>query len=212
MLPAGATATSTVSLEDSGFSSRHVTERWPERFGITAASHAIDAIDERLRCGRYHYSLDATSVHVSPFFEIGLRRDGGDGDSGFGVEVGGGVRYTRPEIGLTAELGARGLPAHSVDGYREWGASGSVRYDPYPGSPRGPSFVLSSSRGSIAASDLDSLWRREMAADSLSDPRVSYDQSIGAEVGQGAAPCPKRNLSTTLRQRRLGFTEQAVAS
>ena len=134
--------------------------------------------------GAYDHALDETG-HVSPFFEVGLRRDGGDGDSGFGVEGGGGVRYTRPEIGLTAEFGARGLLAHSVDGYREWGASGSVRYDPYPGSPRGPSFVLSSSLGPMATSGLDSLWRREMAADSLSDPRVSYEQSIGAEVGYG---------------------------
>ena len=163
--------------------------------------------------GAYDHALDETG-HVSPFFEVGLRRDGGDGDSGFGVDGGGGVRYTRPEIGLTAEFGARGLLAHSVDGYREWGVSGSVRYDPYPGSPRGPSFVLSSSLGPMAASGLDSLWRREMAADSLSDPRVSYDQSIGAEVGYGfpiragaATGSPWAGVSLSERQRalRLGY-------
>ena len=163
--------------------------------------------------GASDHALDETG-HVSPFFEVGLRRDGGDGDPGFGVEVGGGVRYTRPEIGLTAEFGARGLLAHSVDGYREWGASGSVRYDPYPGSPRGPSFVLSSSLGPMAASGLDPLWRREMAADSLSDPRVSYDQSIGAEVGYGfpirggaATGIPWAGVSLSERRRtlRLGY-------
>ena len=163
--------------------------------------------------GAYDHALDETG-HVSPFFEVGLRRDGGDGDPGFGVEGGGGVRYTRPEIGLTAELGARGLLAHSVEGYREWGASGSIRYDPYPGSPRGPSFVLSSSLGPMAASGLDPLWRREMAADSLSDPRVSYDQSIGAEVGYGfpirggaATGIPWAGVSLSERRRtlRLGY-------
>ena len=163
--------------------------------------------------GATDHALDETG-HVSPFFEIGLRRDGGDGDPGFGVEGGGGVRYTRPEIGLTAEFGARGLLAHSVDGYREWGASGSVRYDPYPGSPRGPLFVLSSSLGPMAASGLDPLWRREMAADSLSDLRVSYDQSIGAEVGYGfpirggaATGIPWAGVSLSERRRtlRLGY-------
>ena len=163
--------------------------------------------------GASDHALDETG-HVSPFFEIGLRRDGGDGDPGFGVEGGGGVRYTRPEIGLTAEFGARGLLAHSVDGYREWGASGSIRYDPYPGSPRGPSFLLSSSLGPMAASGLDPLWRREMAADSLSDPRVSYDQSIGAEVSYGfpirggaATGIPWAGVSLSERRRtlRLGY-------
>ena len=159
--------------------------------------------------GAYDHALDETG-RVSPFFEVGLRRDGGDGDSGFGVEGGGGVRYTRPEIGLSAEFGARGLLAHSVDGYREWGASGSVRYDPYPGSPRGPSFTLSSSLGPMATSGLDSLWRREMAADSLSDPHVSYDQSIGAEVGYGfpirggaATGIPWAGVSLSERRRAL---------
>ena len=163
--------------------------------------------------GASDHALDETG-HVAPFFEIGLRRDGGDGDPGFGVEGGGGVRYTRPEIGLTAEFGARGLLAHSVDGYREWGASGSIRYDPYPGSPRGPSFLLSSSLGPMAASGLDPLWRREMAADSLSDPRVSYDQSIGAEVSYGfpirggaATGIPWAGVSLSERRRtlRLGY-------
>ena len=64
----------------------------------------------------------------------------------------------------------------------------------------------------MAASGLDSLWRREMAADSLSDPRVSYDQSIGAEVGYGfpirggaATGIPWAGVSLSERRRTLRF-------
>ena len=112
---AGATATSTVSLEDSGFSGRRVTKRWLQRFGGTAASHAIDAISERLRCARYHYSLDATSVHLpgrwkcNPWFQRraslainglvieGLRQD---------APAASGIRWIRgPSHGWTERLG-----------------------------------------------------------------------------------------------------------
>ena len=112
---AGATATSTVSLEDSGFSGRRVTKRWLQRFGGTAASNAIDAINERLRCARYHYSLDATSVHLperwkcNPWFQRraslainglvieGLRQD---------APAASGIRWTRgPSHGWTERLG-----------------------------------------------------------------------------------------------------------
>ena len=113
---AGATATSTVILEDSGLSRRLVTKRWLQRFGGTAASHAIDAIDERLRCARYHYSLDATSDHLpgrwkcNPWFQRraslainglvieGLRQDDPAAASG--------IRWIRgPSHGWTERLG-----------------------------------------------------------------------------------------------------------
>ena len=112
---AGATATSTVSLEDSGFSGRRVTKRWLQRFGGTAASHAIDAINERLRCARYHYSLDAASVYLpgrwkcNPWFQRraslainglvieGLRQD---------APAASGIRWIRgPSHGWTERLG-----------------------------------------------------------------------------------------------------------
>ena len=62
---------------------------------------------------------------------MGLRHDGGDGETGSSLETGGGLRYADPAAGLTLEGRARTLFAHSGD-YEEWGVSGSVRFDPRP--------------------------------------------------------------------------------
>ena len=53
------------------------------------------------------------SANLTPGLELGLRHDGGDGETGTGVEVGGSVRY-----------------ADAASGFKEWGASASVRLDP----------------------------------------------------------------------------------
>ena len=44
--------------------------------------------------------------------EVGLRHDGGDGATGSGVEVGGGVNYHDARLGLTLALSGRTLVAH----------------------------------------------------------------------------------------------------
>ena len=41
---------------------------------------------------------------LTPSAEIGLRRDGGDAETGFGAEIGAGIAWTNPERGLGAEL------------------------------------------------------------------------------------------------------------
>ena len=67
---------------------------------------------------------------LTPALELGLRHDGGDAETGTGVEVGGRIRYTDAGSGLTVEANARKLVAHEDSGYEEWGAGGSVRLDP----------------------------------------------------------------------------------
>ena len=61
--------------------------------------------------------------------EVGLRHDGGDGATGSGVEVGGGVNYHDARLGLTLALSGRTLVAHGAD-YDEWGVGGMIRFDP----------------------------------------------------------------------------------
>ncbi len=67
---------------------------------------------------------------VIPTLEIGLRHDGGDAETGAGVEAGFGLQYSDPAQGLTVEGRVRGLLAHSDGAYQEWGASGLLRIDP----------------------------------------------------------------------------------
>ena len=81
-----------------------------------------------LEAGR-SFALGEGAV-LTPALELGLRHDGGDAETGTGVEVGGRIRYADAGSGLTVEANARTLVAHEDSGYREWGAGGSVRLDP----------------------------------------------------------------------------------
>ena len=58
---------------------------------------------------------------LRPSLELGLRHDGGDAETGTGVEIGGGVSYADPASGLSVEAKARMLVAHADSDYREWG-------------------------------------------------------------------------------------------
>ena len=63
--------------------------------------------------------------------EAGIRSDGGDGESGTGVELGGGLRYTKPGGNLTVEGNIRTLLAN--DSYSEFGVDFSVHLSPQSG-------------------------------------------------------------------------------
>ena len=98
----------------------------------------------------------ASGASLTPSVEVGVRRDGGDAERGVGFEVGGGMRYANPSIGLTVEITARRLMAHQQSGYSEWGAGGSVQFAP-GGAERGFSARLGSSMGTTA-SGVEGLW------------------------------------------------------
>ena len=84
----------------------------------------------------------------------GLRHDGGDAETGTGVELGGRLSYTR--LGVTVEGAARAPVAHEASGYKEWGASGAVRIDP-GASGRWLSFTLKPASDN-AVSAAERLW------------------------------------------------------
>ena len=78
--------------------------------------------------GSHVRKLDSGGT-LTPSVEVGMRYDGGDGETGSSIETGGGVRYTDSASGLTLEGRARTVLAHSGD-YEEWGVSGLLRLDP----------------------------------------------------------------------------------
>ena len=65
---------------------------------------------------------------LTPFVETAVRRDGGDGLTGTGMEVAGGVRYAAP--GVQVEARGRWLAAHTEAGARERGVSVTARMGP----------------------------------------------------------------------------------
>ena len=84
---------------------------------------------------------------LRPLVEAGIRRDGGDAEAGFGADLGAGLQFSDATGELSAQIRGRTLIVHEAGGFRDWGVSGSIRYDPYPDSPRGLMISLRSQRG-----------------------------------------------------------------
>ena len=93
------------------------------------AGATLDASRLRLAIEGSHAQRLGSGASFTPTVEIGLRRDGGDGETGNGVEAGGGMRYADPASGLAVAIRGRTLLAHGGD-YEEWGVAGSLRFDP----------------------------------------------------------------------------------
>ena len=151
---------------------------------------------------------------LSPRIEAGLRHDGGDAETGLGVEIGAGLRYAHPEQYLTMELNARSLLTHDAVGLAEWGVSGSLRYDPRPPSELGPSFTLSPSWGAWTSGGVDALWKRADIAALAANDEAAPAGRIDAELAYGFAtldglaigtPLTGVSLSESMRAFRLGY-------
>ena len=100
---------------------------------------------------------DAT---VTPRLALGLRHDGGDAETGYGVDIAGGVDLALPGHGLTASLSGRGVLTHEAAGLRDRGIAGTLAWTPRP-SGRGPSLTLRQTFGAGASSGKDGLLARE---------------------------------------------------
>ena len=118
---------------------------------------------------------------LTPTMEVGLRHDGGDAETGSGLEVGGSLRYAAGR--LTIEVSARGLAVHEERDFGQWGVSGSIRLDP-EGDGRGLSMKIGSSRGASSES-AERVWARqyEGLSSRAADPQSRFD----AEVAYGFA-------------------------
>ncbi len=135
----------------------------------------------------------ASGARLSPRFELGLRHDGGDGETGAGVELGGGAEYAAGR--LTASGGARVLAANSD--YDEWGADLALAYAP-GADGRGFSFRLAPSWGT-AQSGAEALW--EQGAPGLNGAADEADPGgrLEAEFGYGLkSPWSRGLLRLTL--------------
>ena len=131
---------------------------------------------------------------LTPALELGLRHDGGDAETGTGVEVGGRIRYTDTGSGLTVEANARKLIAHEDSGYEEWGVGGSVRLDP-GASGRGLSLTLAPVWGT-PSSGVERLWSARDAAGLVRDDDFEAERRLEGEVGYGFGAFGERGVIT----------------
>ena len=145
---------------------------------------AVNANRLRLALEGSHEQTLAWGGSLTPSLELGLRRDGGDGITGNGVEIGGGLRYRDPAMGLTVEGHGRVLTGQSD--YREWGLGGSLRLDP-GAEGRGLSFNLFPAWGETS-SGVDRLWDQDVA-ELASDDTAANDNvppmRLDSEFGYG---------------------------
>ena len=114
--------------------------------------------------GGYRVALESGGV-LEPKLEIGARHDGGDAETGFGVDLGGGIAWNDPALGLSLDVSGRTLIAHGNDDLKDRGYAASLAFDPDPATKRGPSLSLRQDWGGRARGGLDALFR----ADPLED-------------------------------------------
>ncbi len=88
-------------------------------------NHGIHAEIIRVRLG-VESSFQITSG-IRPYLEANVRQDGGDAETGVGLEFGGGLRIAYPEWKIRGEVRSQGLVLHTADGFTEWGVSGSIQ-------------------------------------------------------------------------------------
>ena len=169
--------------------------------GMTAdeVAGAIDLADGRAQ--RARLMLDgstawalSSSSRLTPSIEVGARADGGDLETGPGMEVGGGLAYVNSRLGLDMAARGRWLAVHRDEGFGEWGANMSIRR--MPAKPnRGLSISLEPA-WSEDASGITALWegrnlrrddfgfglRPENAAEVWQPDRLDMQVSYGTDL------------------------------
>ena len=117
---------------------------------------------------------------MRPTLEAGLRYDGGDAETGAGMEVGGGLGWY--DGSLTVQVNARALVAHADESYEERGYSASAVYGPGQDG-RGLRMRLDSGWGATQ-SGVQHLWSQPNAS-GLHRTTPPGEQRFGGEVGVG---------------------------
>ena len=89
------------------------------------ADHDIAAEVYRIRAG-FEANARITGV-IRPYVEASIRQDGGSAETGIGLELGSGIRFSHPAWHLKGDMRTQGLVMHTADGFTEWGISGLLQ-------------------------------------------------------------------------------------
>ena len=146
-------------------------ERRP--MGSKSRAHGVRVAVERLQICALE---SGASLTLSG--EAGLRWDGGDGDTGTGIEMGGTAEYRNPATRMKLVATGRALLDHESD-RKEWGAGLTAGYR-LNSRETGLTYSSSLSHGR-PESGVDSLWDSRVASRASEDKELTT--RLDAEVG-----------------------------
>ena len=149
---------------------------------------------------------------LTPSLEVGVRHDGGDAETGTGMELGAGLGYADPSRGLVMAVRVHGLAAHAEDDYGERGVSGSLRFVPGD-SGRGLTASFTPSYGADADGSQRLCLLPEASVPAVNEAAEASNRLDG-ELGHGMAvfgggltgtPNVRFGLSDSVREYRMGW-------
>ncbi len=149
-----------------------------------AALSTADTFVTRLRLGveaSYDFNFDGMG-DLTPRVEAGARHDGGDAETGAGMDLGVGINWKAPVFGLSLDVAGRMLILHENEDFADRGISAAVVFDPSPESERGPSLSLRQAIGGSAEGGIEALFATTTPLDG------------GGQIGSGAGM--RRTLET----------------
>ena len=146
----------------------------------------------------------AGGAALTPSVALGVRHDGGDAETGFGADIGGGVGWTDRRRGVTAELRGRGLLSHEASGLRERGVSGALSWEPASGG-RGPRLRVAQTMGGASSGGPAALLGRGTLAGLGAGEDDLDSRRLEAEFGYGFAAFGGRFTWTP--EARLGLSD-----
>ena len=142
----------------------------------------------------------AGRLSLRPSVEVGLRHDGGDAETGAGIDVAAGIDVTDSSSGLSVDVRVRTLVVHQAEGFSERGVALSLSYSPTPSTPMGFTAKVTPSWGGEATSGAEALWRRQTMG-RMRHGGVAQGHRLESEVGYGL-PVGVRFVGTP----RVGFS------
>ena len=156
---------------------------------------------------------------ITPSLEMGLRQDGGDADTGFGLDMGAGLRWHHHRHGFSAQLQGRSLLTHMAEDFSDQGLSLAISWDPTPDSTLGPSFSLEQAMGGPATAQVEALLGGSATAASINNDgeggNVMGNRRLALRWGYGLSafrdafsltPHLAVGFSSTERDTSLGWT------
>ena len=156
----------------------------------------------------------ASRMALTPSIEIGIRQDGGDADTGRGIDLGAGLVLADSVTGLAVDIRVRRLLVHEAEGFAESGLSISVSYNPTPSTPLGFTARVSPAWGGESMSGAEALWGREsmggMGQNALMGAggnRLDTEVGYGLAIGSRFVGTPTLGVGTSAdgRDYRLGY-------